>query len=199
MKKFFTILSCFWLLGSKTSDVNNHDKEMLWKISQDKNVQIKIEPLNHGSKITITSKDPAKVPLIKIAVKKYFQAEKDFEELGGLVKKGTWEKRMDEVRHGMIRAWNRNPIQPSKESVALGKSLYTQYCSTCHGSKGRGDGPAAKTLDQKPANLYALAKKFPDRYFFMQISYGKGSMPAWQDTFNWDERWHLTNYIRSLD
>ncbi len=27
-----------------------------------------------------------------------------------------------------------------------GKKLYFTYCTGCHGSSGRGDGPAAKTL-----------------------------------------------------
>jgi len=34
-----------------------------------------------------------------------------------------------------------------------GASLYRTYCSTCHGETGRGDGPAAVSLDPRPADF----------------------------------------------
>ena len=30
--------------------------------------------------------------------------------------------------------------------VPSGKAMYQQYCAACHGSEGKGDGPAAFTL-----------------------------------------------------
>ena len=51
-------------------------------------------------------------------------------------------------------------IPYSKESVEIGKSLYTQFaCYECHGNVGRGDGTSAPTLEDElgfkswPANL----------------------------------------------
>jgi mono/diheme cytochrome c family protein len=39
-------------------------------------------------------------------------------------------------------------------SVDEGRELYaTNGCTNCHGSHGKGDGPAAKTLPVKPADL----------------------------------------------
>src|SRR5262249_48223589 len=37
--------------------------------------------------------------------------------------------------------------------LALGKRLYANSCSACHGEKGDGNGPAAKYLDPKPRNF----------------------------------------------
>ncbi len=39
--------------------------------------------------------------------------------------------------------------------VAAGKALYEGKgaCTTCHGNKGEGDGPAAAALNPKPANF----------------------------------------------
>lgn len=47
---------------------------------------------------------------------------------------------------------------PSAESTAVkgdaahGQQLYAQTCSPCHGPGGKGDGPAAATLNPKPAD-----------------------------------------------
>jgi len=36
---------------------------------------------------------------------------------------------------------------PVKEtSAASGKEMYVQYCASCHGKEGKGDGPAAAAL-----------------------------------------------------
>jgi mono/diheme cytochrome c family protein len=38
-------------------------------------------------------------------------------------------------------------------NAAKGKALFDQNCVTCHGPKGKGDGPAAAALKPKPQNL----------------------------------------------
>lgn len=38
-------------------------------------------------------------------------------------------------------------------NVDKGKALYAQQCASCHGSGGKGDGPAAAALQPKPRNL----------------------------------------------
>jgi mono/diheme cytochrome c family protein len=38
-------------------------------------------------------------------------------------------------------------------ALADGASDYATYCSTCHGTEGKGDGAAAAAMDPKPANL----------------------------------------------
>ncbi|MCB9677350.1 MAG: cytochrome c [Alphaproteobacteria bacterium] len=37
--------------------------------------------------------------------------------------------------------------------LELGQSIYAAKCATCHGSTGKGDGPAARALPQPPANF----------------------------------------------
>ena len=36
--------------------------------------------------------------------------------------------------------------------AAEGEALYALYCVTCHGSEGKGDGPAGLSLDPRPAD-----------------------------------------------
>ena len=38
-------------------------------------------------------------------------------------------------------------------SPASGKEMYLQYCASCHGKEGKGDGPAAAALKAAPNNL----------------------------------------------
>lgn len=37
-------------------------------------------------------------------------------------------------------------------NAGAGKALYQQYCGACHGPQGKGDGPAAATMNPKPRN-----------------------------------------------
>jgi len=43
------------------------------------------------------------------------------------------------------------------EAQAEAAKIFIQRCSTCHGSNGAGDGPAAASLSPKPRNLQDAA------------------------------------------
>lgn len=40
-----------------------------------------------------------------------------------------------------------------------GGSVYADYCTSCHGVTGRGDGPAAADLARRPPNLTTIAAR----------------------------------------
>lgn len=40
-----------------------------------------------------------------------------------------------------------------------GAKLFEDYCQACHGSGGRGDGPMAKDLKRRPADLTGIAAR----------------------------------------
>ena len=40
-----------------------------------------------------------------------------------------------------------------------GAALYADYCAACHGPTGKGDGPAARGLTPRPADLTGLAAR----------------------------------------
>ncbi len=42
---------------------------------------------------------------------------------------------------------------------AVGKTLYLDYCTACHGPAGRGDGPAAAGLDRPVPDLTLIAQR----------------------------------------
>lgn len=41
----------------------------------------------------------------------------------------------------------------------VGRALYLDYCSTCHGDAGKGDGPLAGDWDKPPADLTGIARR----------------------------------------
>lgn len=43
--------------------------------------------------------------------------------------------------------------EPAPGSAAAGKKIYDAHCATCHGSDGRGDGPAAPMLSPAPRDF----------------------------------------------
>lgn len=79
-------------------------------------------------------------------------------------------------------------------STASGKTMYTEYCASCHGLSGRGDGPAAPALNATPANLTTLSARnggqFPEAKVAQTIkagpeipAHGSVEMPVWGPIF----------------
>jgi mono/diheme cytochrome c family protein len=80
-----------------------------------------------------------------------------------------------------------------------GKQMFTDYCAPCHGSDGKGNGPAAPAMKTAPTNLALLAKnnggKYPAAHVAAVLSFGSESpahgskdMPVWGQLFqslNW--------------
>lgn len=92
-----------------------------------------------------------------------------------------------------------NPFQNDLTAIKKGKKIYDQMCWTCHGEFGKGDGPAGKTLNPKPANHTGDAvQSQTDGAIYWKLSNGKGVMPAYGKVFTKTERWQLVSYIREL-
>ena len=91
-----------------------------------------------------------------------------------------------------------NPIAATHESISKGSALYAQYCASCHGTEGRGDGPAGAALDPRPANLAVMGAQHPAGDLAWKIAHGRGAMPAWKDVLQEEQIWDLVNYVKSL-
>jgi len=85
---------------------------------------------------------------------------------------------------------NKVTISVKKTSATSGKEMFASYCATCHGTDGKGDGPAANALRTPPTDLSQLAKnnggKFPGTHIVTVLQFGSelpahGSeqMPVW--------------------
>jgi mono/diheme cytochrome c family protein len=94
----------------------------------------------------------------------------------------------------------KNPVKKTPDVLKAGQETFRENCEVCHGPKGDGTGPTAKTLTIKPANFTdsKMMAAETDGSLFWKMSKGRGAMPAWEDQLSDTERWQLVVYIRSL-
>jgi len=97
-------------------------------------------------------------------------------------------------------------LAAEKGDPKAGKAKYDVLCVSCHGNSGKGDGPAAASLNPKPQNhtdgkhMNALT----DKYLFDivkggGVGVGKSPlMPPWGGQLKDPEIWDVVAYIRSL-
>ena len=96
-------------------------------------------------------------------------------------------------------ARKQNPTPADEKSITRGKELFTVGCLPCHGPSGRGDGPAAASLERKPGNLSDPKMwQQSDGAIFWKMSEGNAPMPAFQEAFSEAQRWDIVNYVRTL-
>jgi len=78
-----------------------------------------------------------------------------------------------------------------------GRVLYVRYCASCHGRDGRGDGPVAPALGQKPTDLTQIAATHGGTFPFLEVceaidgtrtvrAHGVSEMPIWGEIFQAD-------------
>jgi mono/diheme cytochrome c family protein len=91
-----------------------------------------------------------------------------------------------------------NPIKPSEASVKKGHQLFNVYCSVCHGTEGRGGTPMAGKIPGIPKFTPELLRKVDDNHMFSMVTSGHGPMPGYGEALTPEERWHVTNYVRTL-
>jgi len=76
-----------------------------------------------------------------------------------------------------------------------GRTLFENYCATCHGAAALGNGPLSALLRKQPANLTLLAEKNGGTFSREMVAriidgrkpltgHGGGDMPVWGDAFD---------------
>ena len=127
-----------------------------------------------------------------------------------------------------VAAQNQTQGQPEKTikhvpikstSPVSGKDMYMTYCAVCHGTDGKGGGPAASALKIPPNDLTLLSKNNGGKYPSIKVeasirgeaafpAHGSKDMPVWGALFWSVSKGHegevqqrvvnLTKYIESL-
>jgi mono/diheme cytochrome c family protein len=94
----------------------------------------------------------------------------------------------------------KNPLQPSESNLKAARELYLNDCIQCHGDRGKGDGPEARSHSPLPADLSDASRMstVTDGEIFYQISEGRRPMPSFKNRMTQDQRWQLVLLVRSF-
>ncbi len=92
------------------------------------------------------------------------------------------------------------------QNAAKGKAAFDQYCASCHGASGKGDGTGAAALHPKPKDLTApgYVKGLKDDYLQDLITKGGPAvgksplMPPLGSALKDDGVKNVIAYVRSL-
>ena len=105
------------------------------------------------------------------------------------------------LRRGIVAAYQLRLAPRAAPPLDRAPALYASHCAACHGSAGRGDGPAAKGLDPAPANFHDLARMRQRSAYglYNSITLGvSGTSMAPFTQLTDDDRWALAFYVASL-
>src|SRR5215472_11951518 len=91
-------------------------------------------------------------------------------------------------------------------ALLRGQQAFNQYCSTCHGAEGKGDGISAQHLPITPQDLTVGAQlnPLPDSFLYDVIAHGAQSvglsplMPAFKPYLSDVQINEVIKYVRTL-
>ena len=102
----------------------------------------------------------------------------------------------DALRAGVELA---NPIPAEKGTLERGEFLYRNFCQTCHGPNGSGNGPVAMRGFPAPPSLLAEhALRMKEGQMFHVVTFGQGNMASYASQLSRDDRWKAVAFIRKL-
>ena len=91
-----------------------------------------------------------------------------------------------------------NPFGP--EAASEGAKVYKDYCASCHGETGKGDGISGASLEPKPKDLVQLSAVVRDDYLYWRISKGSRgtAMVGWGEVLDEEQIWQVVSFVRTL-
>lgn len=106
-----------------------------------------------------------------------------------------------ELRWSVIRVYELvvAPAQPPNLDRAA--TLYASHCASCHGTSGRGDGPAAAGMDPPPSDFHdevrMASRSVHGLYSTISLGVPGTAMSAFRSLLE-DERWALAFHVAGL-
>ncbi len=107
-----------------------------------------------------------------------------------------------EVPSAQAQSSLRNPWISTPALISHGKEIFAAQCVTCHGSQGKGDGPAALSLNPHPRNFtqsegWKNGRKPSQVFKTLREGIPNSPMSSFA-TLPVDDRWALVHYVLSL-
>lgn len=93
----------------------------------------------------------------------------------------------------------KNPLPPTRESIARGKEAYGYYCVQCHGPKADGMGTVGQSFFPLPADLTSVdIQSQGDGELYAKIRLGYLRHPQLFTTISEGDTWAVVDFIRTL-
>ncbi len=86
----------------------------------------------------------------------------------------------------------------SGNPIGEGEKIYSKRCYSCHGAVGLGDGPTARLMRIKPANLQQAVREKPKVAILETIARGRKVMPAFGHSLTEAQREAVYQYLHTL-
>jgi mono/diheme cytochrome c family protein len=138
--------------------------------------------------------------VVKINWVSFMQVQPNFQPMEDPLPVMTDTIPLEGAAYSLVLSAPPNPVIPDQVSNERGAELFQINCVVCHSTDGKGNGPVASHLKNKPFNLTSFPiHSFTDGGIFFVISAGvPGKMPALNENLTVRERWDVVNYVRTL-
>lgn len=94
------------------------------------------------------------------------------------------------------------PVPFDAISISNGSAHFSEFCSSCHGPQGRGNGILAKTLPRMPTDLltdlYTSRHTAGDSFHWISHGIEEAGMPGFSESLAEEDRWDIVNYIQAM-
>ena len=93
-----------------------------------------------------------------------------------------------------------NPFAEASDDENIGRLLYTKHCKSCHGTKGKGDGKKAETVDTPVGDFSEDSfKEQTDGSLYYKTFFGRDDMPSFKKKIlDENDQWMIINYIKNF-
>lgn len=91
------------------------------------------------------------------------------------------------------------PLPVTRDLLERGRERYNIYCSPCHDQVGTGQGMIVRRGYPRPPSFHMpRLRQAPIGHFFVVMTDGYGTMPAYSSLVTPHDRWAMAAYIRAL-
>ncbi len=127
-------------------------------------------------------------------------------KLSLLIKKKASSKEIkaltNKIHQNIISAYQVMVIPRKQPNLVQGEKLYTQYCASCHGSEGMGNGLASQDMAPPPINFLDIERHKQRTLYGLYNTISQGvnetSMQSYSEQLSSHERWSLAFYVGGL-
>lgn len=109
---------------------------------------------------------------------------------------------ISKLKHATIEAFKIDTAPSLSPNLKLANVQYQEFCSSCHGSNGKGQGVLTERLPRRPRDFTSeqfSLNSSPLRILnTLLVGNKKGGMPAYENQLSNLELWSLSYYVQSL-